>query len=139
MILEAGGEAVGAWPQYYDNLKLFSPTKYSSLPGLSINSPGDQYPHRDEVIQYLKDYASHFDLPLVYNNLVDQVSIESGVFTVTTSSGEKYVALNLISATGSFSRPYTPSIPKHERFEGKSYISRRIEHRLLFIINRSLL
>lgn len=37
---QAGGEAVRAWPQYYDNLKLFSPAKYSSLPGLSIDSPG---------------------------------------------------------------------------------------------------
>ncbi|NUU75269.1 MULTISPECIES: flavin-containing monooxygenase [Paenibacillus] len=119
LILEAGGAAVGAWPQYYDNLKLFSPAKYSSLPGLSIDSPGDRYPQRDEVIQYLKDYASHFGLPLVYNSHVDQVSKESGVFTVTTSSGEKYVARNLILATGSFSRPYTPSIPNHEQFEGE--------------------
>ncbi|MBT2282508.1 NAD(P)/FAD-dependent oxidoreductase [Paenibacillus polymyxa] len=118
LILEAGGEAAGAWPQYYDNLKLFSPAMYSSLPGLPIESPGDRYPHRDEVIQYLKDYASHFELPLVYHRRVNQISKESGIFRVTTSSGEKYMARNLISATGSFSQPYTPSIPKQEQFKG---------------------
>lgn len=45
------GEAAGSWPNYYDSLKLFSPAKYSSLPGLSIPSPGDRYPNRDEVVQ----------------------------------------------------------------------------------------
>src|SRR5829696_10037529 len=32
-ILEARGEAGGSWPGYYDSLKLFSPARYSGLPG----------------------------------------------------------------------------------------------------------
>lgn len=118
LILEASGEAAGAWPRYYDSLKLFSPAEYSSLPGLPITSPGDRYPNRDEVIQYLKKYASHFDLPLVYHSRVEKVSKESDYFRIETSVGKAYFARNLISATGSFSRPFTPLIAKQDKFKG---------------------
>jgi putative flavoprotein involved in K+ transport len=47
VILEASGEAAGSWPKYYNSLKLFSPAKYSSLPGMSFPSPGDRYPARE--------------------------------------------------------------------------------------------
>lgn len=40
-IIEAGSEPVGSWPQYYDSLTLFSPAKYSSLPGLPFGGDGD--------------------------------------------------------------------------------------------------
>lgn len=118
LILEAGEDAAGAWPQYYDSLKLFSPAAYSSLPGLPITSQGKRYPNRDEVIQYLKKYATHFDLPLVYHSRVEKVSKESDYFRVETSTGKTYFARNLISATGSYSRPYTPLIDKQDEFKG---------------------
>lgn len=86
--MEASGEAAGSWADYYDSLKLFSPAKYSSLPGLSIPSPGDRYPNQDEVVQYLKNYASHFQLPIAFHQRVEQVSKESCVFQVRTPTGE---------------------------------------------------
>lgn len=118
LILEASGEAAGSWPNYYDSLKLFSPAKYSSLPGLSIPSPGDRYPNRDEVVQYLKNYASHFQLPIAFYQRVEQVSKEVGVFQVRTTTGEIYTAHNVICATGSFNKPYIPSIPSQKDFNG---------------------
>ncbi|OPG95175.1 hypothetical protein B2I21_28225 [Chryseobacterium mucoviscidosis] len=104
--------------QYYECLKLFSPAIYASLPGLPIISPGDRYPHRDEVIQYLKEYASHFELPLVYYSRVENVSKESDYFRVETSAGKKYFAWKLIFATGSYSRPFMPLINKQDEFTG---------------------
>ncbi|WP_338707105.1 NAD(P)-binding domain-containing protein [Paenibacillus amylolyticus] len=118
LILEAGEDAAGAWPQYYESLKLFSPAAYSSLPGLPITSQGKHYPNRDEVIHYLKKYAVHFELPLVYRSRVEKVSKESDYFRVETSTGKTYFARNLISATGSYSRPFTPLIDKQDEFKG---------------------
>lgn len=118
LILEASGEAAGSWPNYYDSLKLFSPAKYASLPGLSIPSPGDRYPNRDEVVQYLKNYAFHFQLPMVFHQRVEQVSKESDAFRVRTTTGETYNARNVICATGSFNKPYIPSIHGQEDFTG---------------------
>src|SRR6185369_8738935 len=63
-LLEASEQAAGSWPHYYDSLKLFSPAGYSSLPGLPFPGDADRYPTRDEVIAYLRRYATHFELPV---------------------------------------------------------------------------
>jgi cation diffusion facilitator CzcD-associated flavoprotein CzcO len=40
VVLEAGPEPVGSWPHYYDSLALFSPARFSAMPGLDF--PGDR-------------------------------------------------------------------------------------------------
>ncbi|QYR22473.1 NAD(P)-binding domain-containing protein [Paenibacillus sp. sptzw28] len=101
LILEASGTAAGSWPEYYDSLKLFSPAKYSSLPGMSFPLPGDRYPTRDEVIHYLKDYASHYKLPIAYHSRAEQVIKVAGNFQIMTETGQTYLARNIICVTGS--------------------------------------
>ena len=39
VVLQAGPEPVGSWPQYYDSLTLLSPTRYSGMP--------EQFPHEN--------------------------------------------------------------------------------------------
>jgi putative flavoprotein involved in K+ transport len=48
-LLEAGNRPTGSWPHYYDSLTLFSPARYSSLPGMPFPGDPDHYPGRDEV------------------------------------------------------------------------------------------
>ena len=64
-ILEARGEPGGSWPGYYNSLKLFSPARYSSLPGMPFPGSPDRYPARDEVVGYLRGYAEAFGLPVL--------------------------------------------------------------------------
>jgi choline dehydrogenase-like flavoprotein len=52
LILEAGAEPVGSWPAYDDSLTLFSPARYSSLPGLPFPGDPDRYPRRDQVVAW---------------------------------------------------------------------------------------
>jgi putative flavoprotein involved in K+ transport len=118
LILEASGEAAGSWPHYYDSLKLFSPAKYSSLPGMSFPTKGDHYPVRDEVVQYLRSYASFYQFPIAYHQYVETVDKISEIFQVMTTTGELFRAKNIICATGSFNRPNLPSIEGHEDFKG---------------------
>jgi putative flavoprotein involved in K+ transport len=73
VILEAGSEATGSWTRYYDSLKLFSPARYSSLPGLPFPGDPKRYPTRDEVVDYLRGYALHFHLPIMTNTRVERV------------------------------------------------------------------
>ncbi|MFD9744794.1 FAD-dependent oxidoreductase [[Kitasatospora] papulosa] len=62
VVVEASGRAAGAWPHYYDSLTLFSPARYSSVPGMpSPSADRDRYPHRDEVVAYLAAYAGCLD------------------------------------------------------------------------------
>ena len=103
-ILEAAADPHGSWPQYYASLTLFSPARYSSLPGLSF--PGDplHYPARDEVVAYLARYAAHFGLPIIPHSRVTQVIGQEGGFMVTAADGTTYQARSLVAASGAFSR-----------------------------------
>src|SRR5688572_29813085 len=66
VILEAEDDAAGSWSKYYKSLTLFSPAKYSSLPGYEFPGDEDHYPKRDEVIKYLHEYTEKFSLPVKY-------------------------------------------------------------------------
>jgi putative flavoprotein involved in K+ transport len=77
VVLEAGPEPVGSWPRYYDSLTLFSPARYSSLPGLPFLGDPDRYPHRDEVADYLRRYAAHLDADIRTGQRVHTVAITS--------------------------------------------------------------
>jgi len=118
LILEASDQAAGSWPHYYESLTLFSPARYSSLPGFPFPGDPDRYPARDEVIAYLLAYREHFHLPVRTRTFVTDVRQENGMFVVSTASGESFLTRNLISATGSFSQPNVPEIPGMTRFQG---------------------
>lgn len=118
-ILEAGNEPTGSWSHYYESLKLFSPARYSSLPELPFPGDPERYPCRDEVVAYLRDYANHFELSVVTQARVQQVSKQKGIFSITTTDGQQYETRSVIVATGSFNRPRVPQFPGQETFKGE--------------------
>ncbi|MBD2870036.1 flavin-containing monooxygenase [Paenibacillus arenilitoris] len=119
LILEASDEAGGSWPSYYDSLKLFSPARFSSMPGMKFPGDPDGYPKRDEVIRYLQDYRTTFQLPVITNQRVDSVESDGAGFTVRTTIGDTFRTRTIINATGSFHNPYTPVLIGQERFQGR--------------------
>lgn len=119
LILEAGEHATGSWPNYYDSLKLFSPVRLSSLPGMRISGAATHYPSRNEVIQYLKAYAQRLDLPIRTNQRVIAVEKTENGFSVQAAAGDVYLARTIINATGSFHNPHTPDINGAEVFQGE--------------------
>lgn len=123
-ILEAGPSPVGSWPAYYDSLTLFSPVKYSSLPGLAMPGAPDRYPSRDEVVSYLQAYAQHFDFPVETKQHVTQVDRQEGHFVVSTAGGSEWRARTVIVASGGFSQPHIPALPGLSAFGGRVLHSR---------------
>lgn len=104
----------------YDSLTLFSPAHYSSLPGRRFPGDPDRYPHRDEVIDYLRAYAAALDVDVHTGTPVQTVtSDETGEFTVTTATGAVFTAPRVIGATGSFGSPYLPALPGQQDFGGR--------------------
>lgn len=118
-ILEANEQATGSWPNYYDSLKLFSPARFSSLPGMKFPGNPDYYPSKMEVIDYLMDYKKHFNLSVMANQRVVSVKSKAKVFEVLTESGETFYARTIINATGSFNNPFIPFIKGQEIFQGR--------------------
>lgn len=82
--------------------------------------PGDpeRYPTRDEVVAYLRQYAAHFQLPVMTGARVVSVTRAAALFTVNTADGRQFQACTLIAATGSFHSPYLPKLPGQEQFRG---------------------
>ncbi|WP_309119788.1 NAD(P)/FAD-dependent oxidoreductase [Paenibacillus sp.] len=118
LILEAGEQAAGSWPRYYDSLKLFSPARFSALPEMKFPGEPNGYPTRDEVIRYLQKYRDKFQLPVRTNQRVESVEKEGTGFSIRTAAGDRFLSRTIINATGSFHNPYKPSIPGEELFQG---------------------
>ncbi len=126
-ILEAAREPGGSWPDYYESLTLFSPSRYSGLPGMPFPGPPEGYPTRDEVTAYLRRYAEAFGLPVVSGERVlhaervsERPAERAGAgFRVLTAAGGEYRARTLIAATGSFSKPHRPRFWNQGAFRGR--------------------
>jgi putative flavoprotein involved in K+ transport len=120
VVLEAGPEPAGSWPRYYDSLTLFSPARYSSMPGLDFPGGPDHYPHRDEVAAYLRRYADALGADIRTGTSVTAVEADGQAgFLVRTATGQRYRAAGVVAATGSFGHPYLPVLPGQDRFTGR--------------------
>jgi putative flavoprotein involved in K+ transport len=109
VILEAAGEPAAAWRTRWDSLRLFTPVRYDSLPGLPFPGDPDSYPCRDDVIAYLTDYAQRFELPVELDSRVLAVRADDGSFLVELDD-RTYEADQVVVATGPFQVPFTPAI-----------------------------
>ena len=117
LVLEAGAEPVGSWPHYYDSLALFSPARFSALPGRPFPGDGERYPTRDEVVAYLRAYAANLDADIRCDQRVDTVDrAEDGRMIARTATGLEVEAGMVIAATGGFRRPHRPALSGLEHF-----------------------
>ncbi|MFD6326899.1 flavin-containing monooxygenase [Streptomyces sp. NPDC058442] len=120
VVLEASDRAAGSWPRYYDSLTLFSPARYSSLPGMPF--PGgdpDRYPHRDEVVAYLTAYADRLGADIRTGQRVTSVRRARSGFDVALEGGGRLAARAVVAASGTFGRPHRPALPGLEEFTGQ--------------------
>ena len=110
VILERADDIAAAWRERWDSLTLFTPRRYSALPGLPFPGDPDGYPTRDEVVAYLERYAETFELPIELNGEVKRLDRDdSGRFHLETD-GRALTADQVVIATGPFQTPYVPSL-----------------------------
>ncbi|MEU4464093.1 NAD(P)-binding domain-containing protein [Streptomyces sp. NPDC024017] len=105
--------------RYYDSLTLFSPARYSSLPGMPFpDGDSDRYPHRDEVITYITAYAAGLDADARTRSRVTAVRTDGSGFAVDLEGGGRLAAQAVVAASGTFGRPHRPTLPGLEQFTG---------------------
>ncbi len=127
VILDAQSEPGGAWLHGWRSLRLFSPAQWSSLPGWLMPGGGlDKYPTRDEVLSYLRQYEERYELPIRRPVRVSAVERSGGSFVIDTDSG-KYSSRAVVSATGTWQKPFTPEYPGREDFGGVQIHSAQYE------------
>ena len=111
-ILEAAEEHAAAWRARWDSLKLFTPARYSNLPGLPFPGDPDRYPGRDDVAAYLTEYARQFVLPVVLGSRVRAIRQAEGRYLIELDE-RTYTADQVVVATGPFQVPFVPPIAEH--------------------------
>lgn len=116
-ILDEQDHPGGAWRRAWDGLRLFSPARFSSLPGWLMPGGSDDYPTRDETLQYLAEYEARYGLHIERPVHVRAVHREDGRFRIDTD-GEPWTADAVVSATGTWANPILPPIPGREAFRG---------------------
>ncbi|TSA87479.1 NAD(P)/FAD-dependent oxidoreductase [Deinococcus detaillensis] len=119
VVLEAGQAATGAWPAYYDSLKLFTPARHSALPGLPFSGSPQRYPGRDEMSAYLQAYAAYFAFPVEFGADVAKVQKRGRLFSVTARDCREWTARAVVCASGTFQRPYQPDLPNMQQYRGR--------------------
>jgi putative flavoprotein involved in K+ transport len=106
-ILEAAGEVAATWRGRWESLQLFTSACYDALPGLAFPGDPDRYPGKDEVADYLTDYARRFDLPVELGSRVSSVSRANGTYLVEVE--ERVIeADQVVIATGPFQTAFVP-------------------------------
>ncbi|MDO3704395.1 NAD(P)/FAD-dependent oxidoreductase [Micromonospora sp. C28SCA-DRY-2] len=120
VVLHAGTEPVGSWPDYYDSLTLFSPARYSALPGLDFGGDPERYPSRAEVVAYLRRYAAGLDADIRTGVRVAAVLPRpDGGYLLRTDAGDELAAAGIVAASGSFGNPHRPVLPRQDRYAGE--------------------
>jgi putative flavoprotein involved in K+ transport len=108
VILDSEERIGDAWRNRWDSLRLFTPVRYSALPGLPIQAPPWSFLTKDEMADYLVDYAAHFNLPVRTGITVDALSKEDGRFVVTAGD-RRFEADHVVVATGAHRIPKVPA------------------------------
>lgn len=102
-------QGVGAsWRNRWDSLRLFTPGRYNSLPGMPYPGPRHSLPGKDDIADYLVDYAAEFELPVKTGVKATRVATDSDRYVVTTADDEVR-ADNVVVATGGFHHPSIPN------------------------------
>ena len=126
-ILDAQERPGGAWLRTWDSLRLFSPARFSSLPGWIMPGGADAYPTRDEALEYLAQYEARFGFPIERPVRVDAVRREGGRLRIDTDRGA-WTADAVVSATGTWANPILPDVPGREVFRGVQLHSAAYRH-----------
>jgi putative flavoprotein involved in K+ transport len=107
LILDANLRVGDAWRNRWDSLRLFTPARYAGLLGFPFPARGDSFLTKDDVANYLEQYASRFRLPVRLGSRVEKLSKEDGRF-VLTAGGARFETDNVVVAMADYQIPKTP-------------------------------
>jgi putative flavoprotein involved in K+ transport len=121
LVLDKDSRIGGTWARRYDRLHLHTIRGFSGLPHYPIPGHHPRYLPKDAFVQYLRDYASHFDLKIVAGCPARKVrragdgplpdwEIESGCGTWRCRA--------VVIATGQYGIPAIPPWPGSDEYAG---------------------
>jgi len=121
IILEKTSRVATSWRNHYDRLHLHTSKKWSALPFKKFDDSMPKYPGRQQVLDYLDNYAKEFNIHPVFHTEVVTVKRVKEHWITETNNGT-YSSKYVIVATG---MNHTPAIPA---FKGLTSFTVKVLH-----------
>jgi putative flavoprotein involved in K+ transport len=109
LVLDGAPELGHSWRTRWESLRLFTPAEHDALPGRPFPAPAGSYPGKEAVAEYLRDYATAFDLPVELDARVTGLQRTNDGFRLSTAA-RTYTARQVVVATGPFQTPFVPPL-----------------------------
>jgi cation diffusion facilitator CzcD-associated flavoprotein CzcO len=116
-VLEKAGSVGVVWRRHYDRLHLHTDRNRSGLPGMAMPQTYPLYPSRQQVVQYLENYAARADIRPVFNTAVSRIRQDGTQWCADAGEGTISAPVAVV-ATGIADAPYRPSWPGFELYRG---------------------
>ena len=107
VILDANERIGDAWRQRWDSLRLFTPAHFDGLDGRPFPAPWHSFPTKDEMADYLEEYARDFELPVLTGVRVERLVKDGDGFLVEAGL-QRFEADNVVIAMANFQKPRVP-------------------------------
>lgn len=110
-ILESNPRVGDSWRNRWDSLRLFTPAQYDGIVGLPFPAPRNTFPTKDQMADYLEDYALRFALPVRTGVTVLRLSRRGRSYVVETNRGV-LTADHVVVAMASYQTPRIPAFAR---------------------------
>ncbi len=97
-----------SWRRRWDSLRLFTAAEFCGLPGLPFPGDRDAFPTKDQMADYLRQYACEMRLPVRLNTTVSALDRVGGRFVVTAGDA-RFDADAVVVTTGPYQKPRVPA------------------------------
>ena len=108
VVLEAAARIGESWRRRWDSLRLFTAAEYAGLPGLPFPGDPNAFPSKDEVADYLEDYARRMRVPVRLGTKVDALHRHRDRYVIEAGT-TRLEADHVVITTGPYQQPRVPS------------------------------
>ncbi|MBD8869637.1 NAD(P)/FAD-dependent oxidoreductase [Nocardioides sp. MJB4] len=120
VVLDAESSPGGAWQHRPRSMRMADVHGVAQLPDLALPALDPATPAREAIPAYFADYEERFALPVLRPVRVSRVEeSEGGLLRVVTGDGRALLTRTLVSAAGTWSRPFVPAVPGAGDFLGE--------------------
>jgi cation diffusion facilitator CzcD-associated flavoprotein CzcO len=132
-------DAVGpAWRGHYRRLHLHTVKQHSALPHRAFPVEYPRYVSRQQIVDYLDEYARTFDLNPLFGQEVVSFTREGKQWHTTCRSGRRFASSIVVVATGAGRMPHEPTWPGQREYIGRLIHSRTYQDAAPFAGQRVL-
>lgn len=123
-VIERGASVGQSWRGHYRRLHLHTVKEHSALPRRPFPAHYPRYVAREQVLDYLADYASHFGIAPRFGEEAAAIERVDGRWRTLCRSGLEVVSDAVVLATGANNTPHEPSYPGQDQYRGRLAHSR---------------